>query len=149
MKKGQPGRVDYEYERNGTAKPFHDVRAARRPAAGESRRPPHRRRLCPGAQGVVRHPLPQRQANCARRPLMAFVMVLSYSRQIFLRFFLNARMKNFLRGHVEAFEVWPGVPKSSSTIISKALCWSAKVTSSDFIPPCSSLLDAIDLIRVL
>ena len=36
----------------------------------------------------------------ARRPLMAFVMVLSYSRQIFLRFCLDARMENFLRGHV-------------------------------------------------
>src|ERR1035438_8067540 len=47
----------------------------------------------------------------ARRPLMAFVMVLSYSRQIFLRFFLNARMENFLRGHVEAFEAWSVVPK--------------------------------------
>jgi transposase len=47
----------------------------------------------------------------ARRPLMAFVMVLSYSRQIFLRFFLNARMENFLRGHVKAFEAWSGVPK--------------------------------------
>src|ERR1700733_15139908 len=44
----------------------------------------------------------------ARRPLMAFVMVLSYSRQIFLRFFLNARMENFLRGHVEAFDAWNG-----------------------------------------
>ena len=30
----------------------------------------------------------------ARRPLMAFVMVLSYSRRIFLRFFLDARMEN-------------------------------------------------------
>jgi len=30
---------------------------------------------------------------------MAFVMVLSFSRQIFLRFFLDARMSNFLRGH--------------------------------------------------
>ena len=49
--------------------------------------------------------------GCARRPLMAFVMVLSYSRHIFLRFFLNARMENFLRGHVEAFEAWPGVPR--------------------------------------
>src|SRR5271170_7637019 len=39
----------------------------------------------------------------ARRPLMAFVMVLSYSRQIFLRFFLDARMESFLRGHVAAF----------------------------------------------
>src|SRR5256885_2991496 len=42
---------------------------------------------------------------------MAFVVVLSYSRQIFLRFFLDGRMENFLRGHVEAFEAWPGVPR--------------------------------------
>jgi transposase len=47
----------------------------------------------------------------ARRPLMAFVMVLSYSRQIFLRFFLDARMENFLRGHVAAFAAWQGVPR--------------------------------------
>ena len=47
----------------------------------------------------------------ARRPLMAFVMVLSWSRQIHLRFFLNARMENFLRGHVGAFEAWGGVPR--------------------------------------
>ena len=40
------------------------------------------------------------QIGRARRPLMAFVMVLSHSRQIFLRFFLDARMENFLRGHV-------------------------------------------------
>ncbi|HSV59918.1 MAG TPA: IS21 family transposase, partial [Variovorax sp.] len=43
------------------------------------------------------------QIGRARRPLMAFVMVLSHSRQIFLRFFLDARMDSFLRGHVEAF----------------------------------------------
>ncbi len=43
------------------------------------------------------------QIGRARRPLMAFVMVLSYSRAIFLRFFLDARMDSFLRGHVEAF----------------------------------------------
>jgi transposase len=43
------------------------------------------------------------QIGRARRPLMAFVMVLSYSRALFLRFFLDARMDNFLRGHVEAF----------------------------------------------
>lgn len=47
----------------------------------------------------------------ARRPLMAFVMVLSYSRQVFLRFFLDARMENFLRGHAAAFEAWQGVPR--------------------------------------
>lgn len=47
----------------------------------------------------------------ARRPLMAFVMVLSYSRQIFLRFFLDARMESFLRGHVAAFTAWQGLPR--------------------------------------
>jgi hypothetical protein len=38
-------------------------------------------------------------------------MVLSHSRQIFLRFFLDARMENFLRGHVAAFSAWNGVPR--------------------------------------
>jgi transposase len=47
----------------------------------------------------------------ARRPLMAFVMVLSWSRRIFLRFYLDARMENFLRGHVGAFEAWGGLPR--------------------------------------
>jgi transposase len=45
----------------------------------------------------------------ARRPLMAFVAVLSWSRQIFLRFYLGAHMENFLRGHVGAFTAWNGV----------------------------------------
>jgi len=48
----------------------------------------------------------------ALRPLMAFVMVLSFSRWIFLRFFLNACLENFLRGHVEAFETWRGLPRT-------------------------------------
>ena len=47
----------------------------------------------------------------AERPLMAFVMVLSYSRRIFLRFYLGAAMSNFLRGHIDAFEAWQGVPR--------------------------------------
>ena len=47
----------------------------------------------------------------AERPLMGFVMVLSYSRRIFLRFYLGAGMSNFLRGHVDAFEAWQGVPR--------------------------------------
>ena len=47
----------------------------------------------------------------ARRPLMAFVAVLSWSRQIFLRFYLGAHMENFLRGHVGAFDAWGGVPR--------------------------------------
>ena len=47
----------------------------------------------------------------AKRPLMAFVMVLSWSRQIFLRFYLNQQMENFLRGHVAAFTTFQGVAK--------------------------------------
>lgn len=47
----------------------------------------------------------------AKRPLMAFVMVLSWSRRIYLRFFPDARMENFLRGHVGAFEAWGGLPR--------------------------------------
>ena len=47
----------------------------------------------------------------AKRTLMAFVMVLSYSRQIFLRFYLDARMENFLRGHVGAFQSFGGVAR--------------------------------------
>lgn len=47
----------------------------------------------------------------ATRPLMAFVIVLSWSRRIFLRFYLNQRMESFLRGHVAAFEAWQGLPR--------------------------------------
>jgi transposase len=47
----------------------------------------------------------------ARRRLLAFVIVLSWSRQIFLRFFLDARMENFLRGHAAAFTAWNGCPR--------------------------------------
>ena len=47
----------------------------------------------------------------ARRPLMAFVMVLSYSRRIFLRFYLNACMDSFLHGHVAAFSAWNGATR--------------------------------------
>jgi len=47
----------------------------------------------------------------ASRQLVAFVMVLSWSRQIFLRFYYNQQMENFLRGHVAAFEQWQGIPK--------------------------------------
>ncbi len=45
----------------------------------------------------------------AMRPLMAFVMVLSWSRMIFLRFYLGARMPSFVRGHVDAFAYFRGV----------------------------------------
>ena len=51
----------------------------------------------------------------AVRPLMAFVMVLSWSRQILLRFFPDARMASFLRGHAAAFQArWGHRPRLPS-----------------------------------
>ncbi len=47
----------------------------------------------------------------AQHKLMAFVVVLSYSRRIFLRFYLNAQMASFLRGHEAAFAAWHGLPR--------------------------------------
>jgi transposase len=51
------------------------------------------------------------QIGRARRPLMAFVVVLSWSRQVFVQFFLDARMESFLRGHIAAFHAWNGLPR--------------------------------------
>jgi transposase len=97
---------------------------------GYSGRPDHFRHLIarhrprPKAEAYLRlRTLPGEQAQVdwghfghleigrARRPLMAFVMVLSHSRQIFLRFFPDARMESFLRGHAAAFDAWGGVPR--------------------------------------
>lgn len=50
------------------------------------------------------------QIGRAKRPLMAFVMVLSHSRMIHLQFYLNAQMPSFLDGHVQAFAAL-GIPK--------------------------------------
>jgi len=47
----------------------------------------------------------------ARRALMAFVMVLSYSRAVYLQFFHDARMSAFLTGHVGAFMTFQGLPR--------------------------------------
>jgi transposase len=47
----------------------------------------------------------------ALRPLMAFVMVLSFSRLTFLRFYLDAQMPNFIRGHVDAFAFFQGTAR--------------------------------------
>ena len=44
----------------------------------------------------------------AERRLSAFVMVLSWSRALFVRFCLDQQMASFLRGHVEAFEHFGG-----------------------------------------
>jgi transposase len=47
----------------------------------------------------------------ALRKLMGFAMTLSYSRYIFLRFYLGAQMSAWLDAHVHAFSFFGGVPR--------------------------------------
>jgi hypothetical protein len=49
----------------------------------------------------------------AERALSCFVMVLSWSRATFARFTLDQTLESFLRCHVEAFEMFQGVPRSA------------------------------------
>ena len=79
----------------------------------------------PSAEAYLRlRTLPGDQSQCdwahfgrfavgkALRPLMAFVMVLSYSRYLFLRFYQGAAMSAFLDGHVRAFSAFGSVPRT-------------------------------------
>lgn len=45
------------------------------------------------------------------RPLMAFVITLSYSRATYLQFFPSQSTSHFLAGHVQAFAWFQGIPK--------------------------------------
>ena len=47
----------------------------------------------------------------ARRRLSCFVLTLSYSRALYLEFFFDQTLENFLRGHVRAFNSWSGCPR--------------------------------------
>ena len=98
--RGYPGGPDHFRHLIGLHRP-------RRPAEAYQRL-----RTLPGEQGQVdwAH-FGKIRIGRAERGLVAFVMVLSYSRQIFLRFFLDQRMENFLRGHQGAFRAWGGCPR--------------------------------------
>lgn len=80
-------------------------------------RPVHREaflslRTFPGEQGQVdwAH-FGEVSIGRARRRLSCFVITLSYSRALYLEFFLDQRMESFLRGHIHAFEDWQGLPR--------------------------------------
>lgn len=83
-----------------------------------------RHRPRPAAEAFMRtSTLPGEQAQCdwahfgkvdfggTQRRLLAFVMVMSWSRHVFLRFYIGDAMPNFLRGHVDAFEFFGAVPR--------------------------------------
>ncbi len=48
----------------------------------------------------------------ARRRLSCFVMTLSYSRALWLEFFLNQTLESLIVAHVHAFEDWTGVART-------------------------------------
>jgi transposase len=52
------------------------------------------------------------QIGYARRPLVCFVLVLSWSRALYARFALDQGLESFLRGHVEAFTALGGAPRA-------------------------------------
>jgi transposase len=51
----------------------------------------------------------------ARRRLSGFVLTLSYSRALWLEFFFDQSLENFLLGHVHAFSDWGGAPRTLET----------------------------------
>ena len=51
------------------------------------------------------------QIGRAKRPLVAFVLVLSFSRKVFVQFYLNQNMTSFLSGFEAAFQSFLGVPR--------------------------------------
>jgi transposase len=52
------------------------------------------------------------QIGFARRPLLCFVLVLSWSRALYARFALDQSLESFLRGHAEAFTALGGAPRA-------------------------------------
>lgn len=98
--RGYPGTVDH----------FRDMVARHRPRpAAEAYL---RLRTLPGEQAQVDWAyFGKVKIGNAERPLFGFVIVLSWSRQIFLKFYTGLVTSNFLQGHVDAFTAWGGVPR--------------------------------------
>jgi transposase len=92
------------------------VKPVRRFVAAQ--RPKHREaflrlRTFPGEQAQVDWAsFGQVKIGRATRKLSCFVMTLSYSRAMYLEFFFDQQMENFMRGHIHAFEDWKGIPRT-------------------------------------
>jgi transposase len=68
----------------------------------------------------------------AKRALSCFVMTLSYSRALYLEFFFDQTMENFLRGHVHAFAFFQGQPRVILYDNLKSAVRSGAATTSGF-----------------
>lgn len=99
QERGYSGGVDH----------FRDIVRTLRPSGGEAYL---RLSTLPGEQAQVDWgSFGKLKIGEAEHRLLAFVMVLSWSRRIFLRFYLGDATANFLRGHLEAFEHFNAVPR--------------------------------------
>jgi transposase len=52
------------------------------------------------------------QIGRAQRKLSGLALTLSFSRALYLEFFFDQSLENFLRGHVRAFNAWGGCPRT-------------------------------------
>jgi len=94
-----------------------------------------RLRSLPGEQGQVDWGHFGRiQIGQAQRPLLAFVLVLSYSRRIFVRYYLGQQTENFLRGHVAAFGHLSGCPRVLLYDNLKSAVLQRRITATTFNP---------------
>jgi transposase len=98
--RGYPGAADH----------FRSIVAQHRPR--KSAEAYVRRTTLPGEEGQVDwgH-FGTLEVPGGRRSLYAFVVVLSHSRHVFLRFFLDMKMGTFLHAHALAFADFGGVPR--------------------------------------
>jgi transposase len=71
-----------------------------------------RLRVLPGEQGQCdwAH-FGEVRIGGARRRLSCFALTLSHSRALYLEFFFDQTLENFLRGHVHAFQDWTAAPR--------------------------------------
>jgi len=97
---------------SGQPSQFRALIAKMRAEASRPAEPFQRLSTLPGEQGQVdwAH-FGHLQVGRASRPLMAFVLVLSYSRAIYLRFFFSQNLSNFMYGHQLAFTHFGGLPR--------------------------------------
>ena len=117
-----------QYPRLRATRLFQMIQLARLPGQRQPT-PPRRGRTAPapGEAFLRLRTFPGEQAQAdwahfgevtigrARRRLSGFVLTLSYSRALWLEFFLDQSLENFLLGHVHAFHDWGGAPRTVAT----------------------------------
>jgi len=71
-----------------------------------------------------------------RKPGVLAELRISDSRALYLEFFFDQSMENFLRGHVHAFQAWSGQPRILLYDNLAVPCWNVAATRFTFILDC-------------